>query len=139
MPRESAGIYVDQGYKTALGTAFYDRVPELGRLEALIGGVRTVVVYGPRGVGKSELARYLAVRRLRVRSLLVDSRRRRLEDLLGFSSGERRLLESIEGLLSSALGLPRGLVGLVEEVYSRLSPRFSLSLTSCMCSSRGTW
>ncbi len=45
-----AGVYVDRSYRTMLGTAFYDRL---------------TIVYGPRNVGKSELARYFLSRRYR--------------------------------------------------------------------------
>ncbi len=88
----ASAVFVDRGYKTSLGTAFYDRLADLDKLAELLEGVRTVIVYGPRNVGKSELARYAAVRRLKARSVLVDSRRRSLNALLGFSSDDEILL-----------------------------------------------
>ena len=57
-------VFVDHSYRAMLGTSFYDRLWELARLEELLQGVRTVVVYGPRNVGKSELVRYFVSKRL---------------------------------------------------------------------------
>ncbi len=117
----ASAVFVDRGYKTSLGTAFYDRLADLDKLAKLLGGVRTVIVYGPRNVGKSELARYAAMRRLKARSVLVDSRRRSLNALLGFSSDDEILLKKAGELLAASMGLPRGLVGIIDEVLSRIS------------------
>ncbi len=116
-------IYVDEGYRTALGTGFYDRLEELDRLAELLGAVRTLVVYGPRNVGKSELVRYFVARRLGGvvglprRVVVIDARRRRVEKHLGVG---RDVASYVEELVASAAGLPRGLVGLLEELVSRL-------------------
>ena len=56
-------MFAYHGYRTGLGTAFYDRVDELGQLDRLVQGYRLVVVYGPRSVGESELARHWGRRR----------------------------------------------------------------------------
>jgi len=53
---------VGRSYRTALGTAFYDRSEELALLGRAIETHRLVVIYRPLNVGKSELARYLLSR-----------------------------------------------------------------------------
>ena len=73
-------VYADKSYETMLGTAFYDRLGEIGELEALLAKRRLVIVYGPRNVGKSELARYYFSRRGRS-AVIVDARRLRVESV----------------------------------------------------------
>lgn len=127
MEEHSRELFVDREYRTLLGTGFYDRRRELDEVEKRLQSVRTLVVYGPRNVGKSELVRYLVARRLGRRALarlarravVIDARLRRAEPYLGGKRAE--LLGALDGLLSSA-GLPRGLVGLLEELASRLRP-----------------
>ncbi|WP_244403912.1 ATP-binding protein [Pyrolobus fumarii] len=123
----NGGVFVDAGYRTLLGTGFYDRREELERIAELLRAVRTLVIYGPRNVGKSELVRYFIARRLgrgaltglTRRVVIVDARQRRVERYFGV---ERGLLGLLEEMLSSVTGLPRGLVGLLEELVSRLRP-----------------
>ncbi|MCE4610942.1 MAG: ATP-binding protein, partial [Desulfurococcales archaeon] len=120
------GVFVDRGYRTLLGLPFYDRVRELEFLSELLGAARTVVVYGPRNVGKSELARYYAQRRSPGSPfLLVDARRRSAEGLgLARPGVLRELLGLADKLLSGALRAP-SLVGLAEgvsRVYRSLGP-----------------
>ena len=103
------GIYVDRGYRTSLGTPFYDRVREVGELERAIDSWSLVVVYGPRGCGKSELVKYFVSRR-RGRGIVIDVRKRVLEDLTGVESVE----EVIRGF-AELLGLGR-VIDLVEVV-----------------------
>ena len=117
-------MFVDAGYRTLLGTRFYDRVRELGRLGRLVSSLRTVVVYGPRNAGKSELARYFASRRLpeglRGRVVLVDARRRLMEGLAGL--GESPGLGELGRAAAEALGAPEPLVRLLELLGERLRP-----------------
>ena len=109
------GLSVDAGYRTRLGTSFYNRVSELNLLEECLGAVRTLIVYGPRNVGKSELIRYYAARRAKNRGVvLIDARRGVAEQYLG--GGLERVAERLAALLAEAAGLPRGLVALVEEL-----------------------
>lgn len=124
-------FYVDAEYRTGLGTGFYDRLEELGRLERLLETNRLVVVYGPRGVGKSELMRYYARRRLRSGTVVaVDARLLRARELsedaaavLGPLAEEaarllRRLLEGLDRRV--------GVVGLVAGLWRLLSRREGL-------------
>lgn len=120
-------VLVDASYRTMLGTGFYDRRSELEKLSELLQGVRTVIVYGPRNAGKSELVRYFITKRLGLGSLarlshrvvLIDARRRRMEKYLGPGRDAPGFLDE---LLSSVTGLPRGLVGFLEGLVSRVRP-----------------
>ena len=67
---------MDRGYRTGLGASFYDRVGELELLGGLLEARRTIVVYGPRNVGKSELVRYHASKRSRGEAYLIADARR---------------------------------------------------------------
>ncbi len=126
-------IYVDREYRTGLSTAFYDRVAELDRLARLLEAYRLVIVYGPRGVGKSELTRYYVKRRLGGRRYVaVNARLLRARGLgesleaampLGPVSEEaaralRRLLEGLDRRV--------GVVGLVVELWRLLARREGL-------------
>ncbi len=80
-------IIVDRSYRTGLDTAFYDRVEELGFLRRIIDTHRLTVMYGPRNVGKSELARYL-LRSMNTAALRVDARLLSVKDLAARTSVE---------------------------------------------------
>jgi len=69
----------DCSYVTGLNTCFYDRVSELGELERGFRWAHTIVLYGPRSSGKSELVRYYVSRRLGsdVIAVVFDARRKR--------------------------------------------------------------
>jgi hypothetical protein len=69
----------DCSYVTGLNTCFYDRVNELGELERGLRWAHTIVLYGPRSSGKSELVRYYVSRRLGsdVIAVVFDARRKR--------------------------------------------------------------
>jgi hypothetical protein len=69
----------DCSYVTGLNTCFYDRVSELGELERGFRWAHTIVLYGPRSSGKSELVRYYVSRRLSsdVVAVVFDARRKR--------------------------------------------------------------
>lgn len=133
-------MYVDRDYRTGLGTGFYDRVAELERLDELLysRGARVVVVYGPRGVGKSELVRYwLWGRRRGPRDRMavvhVDARRlrgRRVAEALearGLTVDVRELAERLldvsdeesAGLLQVAYRVIDVLVDVIRERASR--------------------
>ena len=79
------GIFVDAGYRTRLGTSFYDRRRELDTLDSAVHDYRLVIVYGPRNVGKSELVYYWSRRRAKQRVIVfqIDAMRARsiIEDL----------------------------------------------------------
>ena len=66
-------LFIDRSYTTSLGTAFYDRVQELRHLDTLSRAFKTIVVYGPRNVGKSELVRYWLSRK-GFDTIVVDAR-----------------------------------------------------------------
>lgn len=126
-------MFRDCGYRTALGTCFYDRVRELEGLEKT--AFKTLIVYGPRGCGKSELIRYYS-RRLVDKGYLVV-----YYDARGFL-GERFIrsmgvtvwhgvrdisLRALRGLLSIIEALKpidvnlRGLIMGVREILSSVS------------------
>ena len=67
------GIFVDREHRTSLGVCFYDRVSELAELKRLLKVFRTVIIYGPRNVGKSELVRYW-LHRKSVDAVIIDAR-----------------------------------------------------------------
>jgi hypothetical protein len=69
----------DCSYVTGLNTCFYDRVSELGELERGFRWAHTIVLYGPRSSGKSELVKYYVSRRLSsdVIAVVFDARRKR--------------------------------------------------------------
>ena len=95
-----AAIERDTEYRTALGVAFYDRGAELERLAELLRLRRTLVVYGPRNVGKSELARYFLLKRAarllgRVNVVAVDVRRLTARDMGLLVVGLEEALDAI--------------------------------------------
>ncbi len=106
-------------YRTRLGTRFYDRFWELEELHHLLEKKRTLIVYGPRNIGKSELIRYYlevyAPQRLgRIYAVRVDARERRVERCLG--GGEPRGITTLSRAILEALRMPPSLVELVERV-----------------------
>ncbi len=111
-------IFVDHDYKTSLGTGFYDRVEELGKLDELTRSSKVIVVYGPRNVGKSELARYWIHRR-RLTTVRVNARLLRARSLLesmGIGYVEVQAGDSIRALTQEALahlGVGAGVMDLV--------------------------
>lgn len=108
-------VFRDTGYRTVLGLCFYNRLWDLERLKRFLKAARTLIIYGPRGVGKSELVRYYLLRRVsRLGGVLVDVRRRAAERLgvYGSLGDVARLLDEV---VSRFLGT-RSLVGLVESV-----------------------
>lgn len=116
---------VDCGWKTGLGTCFYDREHEVGELEKLLGWDYTVIVVGPRNAGKSELVKYVMVRRLRVKPLIVDARRLSVEGSLAMALDRASGLDPRTiALEATRLGLKKlglgELVRLLLDVVERL-------------------
>ncbi len=99
-------VFLDPGYRTDLGVPFHDRLSELGELGGAVAAYRLVVVYGPRNVGKSELARYWGRRRSGLPVVYVQA------DLLRASGG-------LEALRVLAEPLGARLAGLVLEALRR--------------------
>ncbi len=97
-------VFVDRGYRTGLGTGFYDRVGELDEFGRLVDSYKLVVVYGPRNAGKSELVRYWARRRSRRRFVAFQADRlraaRSLEDLKAYLEAPE---EGLKNLILSRL------------------------------------
>lgn len=112
------GIFVDRGYRTGLGISFYDRSVELKLLEEYAVGVKTLVVYGPRGVGKSELVRYYVRRRLGrgARVLWLNAREHRLEEV----TGAEHPVNSVIDVLAEVSKAPRSLIHLAERMVKML-------------------
>ncbi len=108
-------VFRDTGYRTGLGLSFYNRLQDLGRLESLLQAARTLIIYGPRGVGKSELARYYLSRRApRLSGILIDVRRRAAKRL-GVHGSLGDVARVLDDIVSRVLGTG-SLVGLVESV-----------------------
>ena len=100
-------VYVDGEYRARLGVRFYDRVEELEALRERVESLPTVLVYGPRGAGKSELVRYFVLRRLGGLPggvAILDGVERRVEGLLGLPRSVREVLEA----LLDSIGVPGG-------------------------------
>ncbi len=112
-------VFRDTGYRTRLGLSFYNRLQDLERLESFLRAARTLIIYGPRGVGKSELVRYYLSRRTpRLLGVLVDVRRRAAERLgVHGSLGDvaRLLGENVSHVLGTG-----SLVRLVESISRAL-------------------
>ncbi len=114
----------DCGWRTGLGTCFYNRVVEAERLSRVVGEGWTVLVVGPRNVGKSELVRYALARRMGVRPVVVDARalvvKGGVESALREAGGldARDLLKVLVEVAAGRLGLG-GLVEKVAELYRR--------------------
>ncbi len=94
-------LYVDEKYRTSLGVSFYNRTREYRLLRELLDVYRTVVVYGPRGVGKSELVRYLVTRE-NLPAVVVDARAERVKPLAPPSLAE--VARHAASILANLLG-----------------------------------
>lgn len=104
-------MHADCGWRTRLGTCFYDRSAEVRLLENLVSNNLCIILYGPRNVGKSELARYVAGRK-RLPGIIVDARRARVE-----ATGPLRPPASTARLIARRVGLD----GLLEEALRILA------------------
>lgn len=71
MPNDVA---VDCEWATGLGVCFYDRLSDAEQLVGLLDQYSTIILVGPRNVGKSELARYVLMRVKHVKPVIVDAR-----------------------------------------------------------------
>ena len=115
----------DCGWRTGLGTCFYNRAHEAEKLSRMVRDGWSILVVGPRNVGKSELARYTLERRLGVKPVIVDARAlvvkgepgRALREAGGLDA--RRLLEALARVAAGRLGLG-GLVDVLLELYRGL-------------------
>ena len=114
------GVWRDCSWRTGLGTCFYNRVGEARLLGELVGAGGVVVVYGPRGVGKSELARY-TLSRLEAAVVHIDARRRGspIASVLGGGDALRELAERLAEVVLG--GGARGLAALLEQLYLEAS------------------
>ena len=89
-----------EGYVTRLGTRFYNRLRELESLGRLVEALRTIIVYGPRNAGKSELVRFFSTVYARrkwgkIAVAHIDAREKRVESL-GFRPGAERVTRLLE-------------------------------------------
>jgi len=91
------------GYRTRAGTSFYGRSGELARLDRLARTRRLVVVYGPRGAGKGELARYWASKAGWAKVVVVNAYEGRVE-------GPQGLSDAVEARLAGEAASPLDLV-----------------------------
>ncbi len=118
-------VFVDSGYRTGLGTGFYDRVGEVSRLDKLVRSYRLVIVYGPRNAGKSELVRYWARKRAKIRVVALQADRLRAARALGGLEGlleapEERVKEAILSELSRRAGERLSLLSLAYAIYEAI-------------------
>ncbi len=117
----------DCGWRTGLGTCFYNRLEQARRLSRLLDRLSCIVLLGPRNVGKSELARYTLLRVKGVHPLIIDARRlvarhapplpRELAERLVEAVVERAGLGRLVGILREATGLLKDRVVLVDEFH----------------------
>ena len=104
-------VHRDCSWRTSLGTCFYDRVSEAEELARVVRGGWSVLVVGPRNVGKSELVRYVLSTRLGVKPVIVDARalvvkgevERAIREAGGLS--KTRVAEAIARVVAEGLGL----------------------------------
>jgi len=106
------GVYsmVNRVYRTIAGTKFYGREREVRELLKLIENGCYTILWGPRNVGKSELARYVSwllskkgwfINHIDIRSYLSEKK-------ISVYGGVDR--DSFLETISSLLGLPEGLL-----------------------------
>ena len=102
----------DCGWRTLLGTCFYDRVSEASALEKLVETGWSVLVTGPRNSGKSELVRYVVKRRVRGKAVWVDAGRLASDERFGdaveaIGFDIRSLISQLAEATAEHLGLGR--------------------------------
>ncbi len=104
----------DNGYRTLAGTRFYGREREVRELMELIENGCYIILWGPRNVGKSELARYVSwilsengwfINHIDIRSYLSEKR-------VSVYGGVDR--DSFLKNILPLLGLPEGLLGIFD-------------------------
>lgn len=113
----------DCSYVTALSTCFYDREHEIGELNSYVKPGWLTILYGPRGIGKSELVRYWLRRVSGLMFIEVDARAMAggalLEALtLGNLGGD--VTRMVREAISEILDLKPSLTRLLTELYWRL-------------------
>ena len=112
----------DCGWRTGLGTCFYNRVEQARRIAGLLGKLSCIILLGPRNVGKSELARYTLIRVKRLQPVTVDARRLLVRHAPPLP---RELAERLVEVVAERAGLGR-LIGLLREAASLLKDRVVL-------------
>ena len=110
---------VTVSYRSGLGTCFYDRVYEVSELTRLMDMYRTVIVYGPRSVGRSELVKY-RLGRIDKPSIIVDARLQRVKTMFGKTSIPSEYTSVFKDTVSSIVDSLAGLGRLVDIVYNIL-------------------
>jgi hypothetical protein len=110
-------VWSDCGWRTRLGTCFYNRRGEAEELARLLKEFSTLVITGPRNVGKSELARYVLHRMAGSLGLVeIDARRARASEYVPLP---REVAEKLARILAERAGLGRLLEVLVEAYRAR--------------------
>ena len=115
------GVWKDCGWMTRLGTCFYNRKAEAERLARLSQRFPTVLLAGPRNVGKSELATYTLVRVMKVNPLIIDARRGVAKSLVGdrLEPLEKRVAQAILRVLAEKAGLAP-LIDAIRSAYEHI-------------------
>ncbi len=114
-------LYVDGSYRTSLGVGFYNRYRELQALDRYLKAHRTLIVYGPRNVGKSELMSYWIKKNSGGGFFLVVDAREKRVDSLGFNADKlkadfQRFREELTGIVKTHLEKKSSLIGMLLEI-----------------------
>lgn len=104
-------MHRDCRWRTGLGTCFYDRVSEVEELVRVVGDGWSVLVVGPRNIGKSELVRYALSASLGAKPVILDARalvvkgevERAVREAGGLSRA--RVAEVVARVVAEGLGL----------------------------------
>jgi hypothetical protein len=112
-------LFIDSSYHTMLGVPFHDRIVELEDLKWAVEKWRTILVYGPRNVGKSELVRYFA-RKQGFSTIMIDAREKAVRSLGLNGPSVKEVLEELARLLAKSSSLVK-IIEAIAKTTSRLA------------------
>ncbi|MGB9730272.1 MAG: ATP-binding protein [Thermoprotei archaeon] len=105
-------VFIDRNYRTGINVSFYDRVREVKKLEEYLDRYSTVIIYGPKGVGKSEIVRYF-LKTKNYPSVIIDAREENVKTLVE----EPLKLSDVVNKIASMLGESSWIIKLHYVVY----------------------
>ncbi len=119
-------MLVDTSWSTSLGVSFYDREEELSELEKLLRVDGTLLILGPRNVGKSELIKYFVSRRASEEFVVIaiDARDVVTKKLAGSVVGPslagvaKKVLSKLEEMLRASYPPALAIISVVDEIVS---------------------